>query len=307
MSIDVSVIITSYNVSNYIERAVNSALSQDNVSVEVIIVDDCSTDDTWLIVSNLTGDNIKKYRLAENGGPSVARNKALKHCSGKWVAILDGDDAFEKSRLASMIHTAKNKHSDIVVDNLTVFCEEDNSTSDMFNPLSFNKLEYISLDKYIVSNQFKGKGYNLGYTKPLISRNFLEKHKLKYNPKIRIGEDYIFMLEALAYGGICAVNHNSGYIYTVRTHSISHRLTSTDIEIIRKIDAEFLSKHKLNKLALEAQKIREKSLKDIYAFSLFVESIKTKNIKGIINSLYISPTCPRHLLEAILKRIRIGT
>lgn len=305
MSIDVSVIITTYNVERYIERAINSVLVQKDISFEIIVVDDCSTDDTWSIISNLSDERIKSFQLSQNGGPSTARNKAIEECSGDWIAVLDGDDSFDDHRLCACLAKAKENHANLIIDNLTIYRESDGEKYPMFSPERFSHYDILSLAQYIEGNSFNGKGYPLGYTKPFISREFINKHNLRYDPEIRIGEDYIFMAEALALGAVCRVEQSAGYLYTVRTGSISHRLTPEDMRVIQDIDEKFLAKHKLDNEALKAQKKRHSGIKDTYAFTLLVDALKNKNVKGIFKALRISPTSPRHLSEALFKRLGI--
>ena len=304
MLADISIIITTYNVERYIEKAIESALSQSGVNCEIIIVDDCSTDSTWDILSKIQNHTIKCFSLKENGGPSVARNEAIKHCTGEWIAILDGDDRFEKDRLAQCLSTAKNNNADLVIDNLTIYEEETGDTHPMFDPEAFTANNTLTLDHYIKGNLFGQKSHTLGYTKPIFKREFITKNNINYNPDIRIGEDYLFMAEMLALGGICAIEKTAGYIYTVRGSSISHRLKPKDVQIIIDTDTAFLKKFSLDTAAQKAQNKRTKSLKDIHAFTLLVEAIKHKNIKGIIQSLILSPTAPRHLSDAICNRFK---
>ena len=113
---DISVIITTYKVPSYIARAVNSALTQTGVSVEVIIVDDCSPDATWDVIQTLTDPRITAIRMEQNGGPSAARNRAIAAAKGRWLAVLDGDDLFLEGRLARMLALGEAKQADIIVD-----------------------------------------------------------------------------------------------------------------------------------------------------------------------------------------------
>ena len=89
----VSIIITSYNYARYLERAIRSALNQSmpEGAFEVIVVDDCSTDETHLILENYT-DEIRVIRLAQNSGLSAARNAGIKKAKGQFVVFLDADD-----------------------------------------------------------------------------------------------------------------------------------------------------------------------------------------------------------------------
>jgi succinoglycan biosynthesis protein ExoO len=304
VTVDVSIIITAYNVERYIARAIQSALDQAGPSIEVILVDDCSTDGTWSIVSTISDPRLKAFRLPGNGGPSVARNAGIAQASGSWIAVLDGDDIFEQGRLARCLERARAEKADIVVDNLTVVRETGGAMFPMFPPSQFSRTATLDLAGFITGNQSFMGGYALGYLKPVFSAEFLRQHKLSYDPDIRIGEDYLIMAEALADGAVCAVEPTAGYLYTVRAGSISHRLTPDDVLRISACDKKFLARHVLNPVARKAQKRREFNIKEVYAFTLLVDAIKQKNIKGAINALSQCPTAARHLWLPL--KVRIG-
>jgi len=307
VTVDVSVIITAYNVERYIVRAIRSALDQTGPTVEVIVVDDCSTDGTWSVISGISDARLKIFKLAENSGPSVARNAGIAQATGSWIAVLDGDDAFEPGRLAHCLACAAALKADIVVDNLLVVREEGGPVLPMFSPDRFSRSATLDLAAFIAGNQSFTGDPTLGYLKPVFSAEFLRRNKLSYDPEIRIGEDYLIMAEALAYGAICAVEPTAGYLYTVRAGSISHRLTPDDVLRISTRDKKFLSRHTLSSVAMKAQQRREFRIKEAYAFTLLVEAIKQKNLKGIFKAISICPTALRYLWLAVKVRIERWT
>lgn len=97
----VSVIIPTYNNSQYILDAVESVLNQTVSDYEVIIVDDCSTDNTREILSSLLKEhsNIHYFCLDQNSGPAIARTEAIKLSRGKYCAFLDADDMWDDIKL----------------------------------------------------------------------------------------------------------------------------------------------------------------------------------------------------------------
>ena len=105
---DISVILTAYNVERYVGRALRSALGQRGITLEVIVVDDCSTDDTWAVICRNTDPRVKRLRLDSNGGPGRARNAGITAATGTWIAILDGDDAFAPERLRDVSRMLKH-------------------------------------------------------------------------------------------------------------------------------------------------------------------------------------------------------
>lgn len=275
---EVSVIITSYNLEGYIERAISSALNQQGVTLEVIVVDDCSTDNTWSVICKNTDPRVKYHKLKANGGPSVARNTAIAMATGKWVAILDGDDIFLPNRLVRCLALSKARHADIIVDNILVYREVDQKQSLMFPEEIFSGIKQLDLATFILE-KVSGTNYVLGYLKPLFLRSFLHKHLITYNTNLKIGEDYIFLAEALANGAVCVVEPTAGYQYTVRIGSISYRLSLDDIERILTADTQLASKYKLNKACKRAQNKRKHNFKKEYYFLMQVNALKSRNIK----------------------------
>jgi len=97
---DVSVIVIAYNDALRLPRAVESALTQTHRAVEVIIVDDCSTDETSGVAQDLAArhpDRVRAYSLETNsGGCSRPRNVGIEHARGEFVMLLDSDDELDR-------------------------------------------------------------------------------------------------------------------------------------------------------------------------------------------------------------------
>jgi glycosyltransferase involved in cell wall biosynthesis len=98
----VSVIIPTYNRSRLAKEAINCALNQTFKDLEVVVVDDGSTDDTHTVVQSITDDRVK-YFHKENGGVSSARNLGLKKAQGQFICFLDSDDLWPKNFLQTML------------------------------------------------------------------------------------------------------------------------------------------------------------------------------------------------------------
>ena len=104
MSGQVSVIMPSYNTANYIAESVKSVIAQTYTDWELIIVDDCSTDNTDEIVAPfLTDPRIRYIKNEKNSGAAVSRNRALREAKGKWIAFLDSDDLWLPEKLQKQI------------------------------------------------------------------------------------------------------------------------------------------------------------------------------------------------------------
>lgn len=100
----VSVIMPSYNTGRFIAETIESVLKQTYKNWELIIVDDCSTDNTDEIVKGYLGDNRIRYlKNKKNSGAAVSRNRALREAKGKWIAFLDSDDLWHSRKLEQQI------------------------------------------------------------------------------------------------------------------------------------------------------------------------------------------------------------
>lgn len=100
-----SIIMPSYNCGRFVEETVCSVQAQTYQNWEIIFVDDCSTDDTMSIISNLRDedDRISIYHNVQNSGAAISRNNALRQARGRWIAFLDSDDLWEPQKLEKQI------------------------------------------------------------------------------------------------------------------------------------------------------------------------------------------------------------
>lgn len=109
----VSIIMPSYNTANHISKSINSIIKQTYKNWELIIVDDCSIDNTDKIVAEFLNDKRIKYlKNKKNFGAAVSRNRALKEAKGKWIAFLDSDDLWKEEKLEKQIDFMEENNYD---------------------------------------------------------------------------------------------------------------------------------------------------------------------------------------------------
>lgn len=100
----VSIIMPSYNTGRFIAETVNSVISQTYTNWEIIIVDDCSSDNTDEVIAPfLKDERIKYLKNEKNSGAAVSRNRALREAKGKWIAFLDSDDLWAPEKLEKQV------------------------------------------------------------------------------------------------------------------------------------------------------------------------------------------------------------
>jgi len=106
----VSIIIANYNCSEFIGEAIHSVINQTFSNWELIVVDDCSTDDSIdkIVQIQKQYDNIKLIKNETNEGPHLSRNKAIEVAGGDYIAVLDADDLMMKNRLEKQVRYLDN-------------------------------------------------------------------------------------------------------------------------------------------------------------------------------------------------------
>ena len=304
MQPDVSFVIAAYNAEATLDRAIAGAIAQRGVSVEIIVVDDQSRDRTLEVARAYPEDIVKVVALPANRGPGGARNAGLDMASGRWVAVLDSDDAVLPDRLAAMIARAEAAGAKIAVDNVQVV-REDGTPDDVMFPAGYlESISEITLADYIAGNLVFESRFNLGYLKPIFQRRFLNENRLRYDEKLRIGEDYILLASALAKGGRCVVEPSVGYIYHIRTGSISRVLELHHVEAMARADAAFAAQHSMDDKAKAAFALRGRSLRKAASFLSLVQHIKARAPLKAIGTALRDPAAVRHMGMPIAVRLR---
>lgn len=227
----VSVVIAAYNARPYLERAIRSALAQPGVDVEVLVIDDCSSDDTRAFAQSLAAKDtrIKVLWNATNSGPSVARNAGFKAASGDWIAILDADDAFAPDRLLPLIQAADENQIDIIGDlpvyfDLAANREEDNQ------PNASGKLSRLTVIDFLGHDP--DSGVDLGLMQPVMRRSVVEQGLWSYAAALRHGEDFATMITALRAGVSVALLRVRTYIYSTRVGAITGQFSPGSVTAV---------------------------------------------------------------------------
>lgn len=110
----ISVIIPTFNRAHLLRRAIDSVLSQSYQDVELIVVDDASTDNTATCVRSYTDPRIRYVRLETNQGACVARNVGVQHAQGEWIAFQDSDDEWLPTKLERQLKQLEDSGADVV-------------------------------------------------------------------------------------------------------------------------------------------------------------------------------------------------
>lgn len=281
---DVSVIIAAWKAEAFLERAVRSALASDGVTVEVIVVDDASPDGTSALARKLAADDrrIIAERLASNGGPSAARNRAIARASGRYIAVLDADDAIVPGRLATMVKHADASGAQIIVDNMIEVGPDGERLGDasFLTSAAFATDRDIDLAAWIFFNEPMKQGDCIGYLKPLIQREALLAAGATYDTTLRNSEDYYLVATLLAEGMRMKYLAAPGYLYTRSSGSTSHRLKPEHTQAWLEAEKRFGGRYaaKLAGAVRQAWTRRTRALRNVHHLVSTTDAVKARKV-----------------------------
>ena len=213
----VSVVVPTFNTKDCVRAAVDSALAQDGVAVEVIVVDDASQDGTADVVEEAYRDDARVVliRCEKNGGPSAARNIGFRAARGTWIALLDSDDWWKPSRLARLLRHADR--ADFIADNIMGYdVMAAAETGPIYAGIGDRDLHLIDFIAPTSADR-----HDFGYLQPILRRSFLMEHGIAYRESVRVGEDLLFNLDILSKGGRATYVDEALYVYAMPVGLIS--------------------------------------------------------------------------------------
>ncbi len=223
----ISVIIPCYNQENHIQTCLDSIALQKFEGLEIILVDDGSTDMTKIKIEEykLKHPNLDIfYYFQENAGPGVARNTGLKNAHGKYIAFMDSDDKLPAGAYTALFYTAEKTESDVVIGEY--FRKIDNG----------NWYVYDYIRDYCKQNEGKNCAgdYIVAIKSPslwnrLFNREFLNANKIKFLPEMH-GEDNSFNIETVKHAKKIYTTQSLVYCYTKRTTAKDSISTSWNLK-----------------------------------------------------------------------------
>ena len=222
---DVSVIIPVYNTEKYLFACIDSVLQQFHVSLEIILVDDGSSDNSSNICDNYAKkhDNIKAIHI-QNSGPATAKNEGLKLAQGNYIAFTDSDDKMEPLMLHKMVSAGYEHNADIICCNYKQIDENGNVS----HLNSTNKLYVLNHEEGLIHFFSKNKIYSQCWTK-LYKRQMLIENRIENDPGLRTDEDFIFNIRAFIHAQITVIVDEPLYEYTHRKNSLAHAYFKSNI------------------------------------------------------------------------------
>ncbi len=294
----VSVLIPAYDAEHYIEQAIGSALGQTIQNLEVTVVDDASSDATAAIVSRVAERDarVQLLRLPVNSGPSAARNLALSHARGTWVALLDADNKFVPHRLATLVTLGEENHAEMVSDNVLLCAEDgDMPPTPLISYAAWPAPRHLPAAEFIARNIVgrRNPRRSYGFMAPIFRRAFLERYQLRYDERNRFGEDFMFYVSCLVRGARWWVTPEAMCRYTVRSGSLTEIQSAADLLRIRTFESDLLDSNPMVRAepALADALRRHKSMIDrCYYYRAFTDAVKAGKIGQARRLLFETPS-----------------
>ena len=276
----VSVIMPVYNSSNFLNKSIESIQNQTLKDIEIICVDDGSTDDS-LDVLNKLNDKYGNIKIVcqENAGPGMARNNGIKNAHGDYIAFLDSDDIFlDNFALEKMYSLGKSNDSNLICANLKRINQD--YTIDTHYDFLNSRFRY-----FYKKDSLKAEDYGIPFAfyRNLFKRSFLEENEIDF-PDLRFGEDPVFMVNVL-------VNINEFLALPLDLYGYNHSVGGGVNEKITNFEKknayikhfkdifDILKVHKLNYI-LSIYK------KEFIDYLFYSNNIHDKEIKEIVKNLF---------------------
>lgn len=187
----VSIIVPAYNAEKYIRKTIESLLVQTYRNIEIIVIDDGSTDNTYNILKQITEND---YRLnvftIENNGVSNARNVGISVCNGDYIAFMDSDDYMEPTMIYKLVQNMKSD-IDLVCCGYKIVSDTNEVLFEQ-KPITFsvkNEHAYLAIE-----NMQEFSCMNVLWNK-MFRANIIKKKCLKMDTSISMGEDLLFIID----------------------------------------------------------------------------------------------------------------
>lgn len=290
----VSIIMPVYNAEKTITRAIESIQRQTYKNWQLIIVNDGSKDATQEIIQKkCTEDGRIKGYLIENSGPAQARNYALEHAKGKWIAFCDADDWFTEDALETMVTFMNGTSSQLCACYYTSNCNN-------------NDIVYLNKQKAIF--QFLTNPEIGGYLwNKLFLRELIEIDKIRFEKDIFICEDLLFVIRYASRIQNCVVVPRKLYNYDVQLNGLTSAAFSmkkvTQLDALEKIVCVLLDNNDKENLEVAKKLLVQKA---IFTRRDATKAIKKESLKkGTLEDKYIKnktkKICQQYVKEYVLK------
>lgn len=297
--VDISVIVPAYNVEKYISSCLNSLLNQTKKEIEIIVIDDGSTDNTLNILNEYKKNNPSKIHIVsqENQGLSITRNNGIKLSTGKYILFVDGDDEIDINLLKNLWDKLEEFPYDVIAFNVEVIYP---NKKIIVNPGITSDIKNFNLDS---KKKFLTDMYCMACNK-MYKKDLFKDENLLFTPNTWF-EDVLLMHKLVPNLTSLGYLDFPGYKYYQRENSITYTYSDKlkDINFVLEKILEYYKKNDLYsiyKSELEYIYVR-------YMFATYIKRLaKTKNKQKFNNGILYSLNCVNETFPNYKKNIYIN-
>lgn len=273
----VTIIVPIYNAEKYLKECIESLLNQTLKEIEIILINDGSTDNSRLIIDNYKNVENVKIIHKSNEGVSKTRNLGLSLATGEYILNVDSDDFIDSKMCEELYKNAKENNSDIVISDIYSYIDNQNKkyVTDL-------KIEgKISAEKYLeifLEKNFFGYNWN-----KLIKRELFIKNKIKYNPEISMMEDTLVLVQLVKNSNTISKVNKAYYYYrkteTAVSQNVKFKHVKSVMEISKRVKKELEFKRNLKEV------VNKRFVCSLTQFIFNCEEIKREDKKQFHNIL----------------------
>lgn len=226
----VSIIIPSYNAARYLPKCIESIINQSYKNLEILIIDDGSTDNSYQICNNYADhDNRIRIISSENKGPANARNIGLKNSRGEFISFVDADDFIEENTLSLLIRGYHQSKADLIIGNFRKIkngVNEERRDIPLLENTLLNKKDLIDYARLYLKRPNKHLLFAFSWGR-LFKSDIIKKHDISFNSQLHTFEDVAFNFDYLKHTKNvfflkeAVYNHTTYDNYSSATTSIS--------------------------------------------------------------------------------------
>ncbi len=256
----ISVVVPVFNVAPYLERCINSIINQTYRNLEIILVDDGSSDGSSEICDMFERNDSRICVIhKENGGLVSARKAGIARAKGKYAAYVDSDDWIERDMYDYLITHMLQNDADIVTSGVyrdypgNTVCEFDHFQEGVYD---LEKIKAEILPAFMYTGNFYEAGINIHIYNKLFKCELLLKHQLEVDDAINVGEDAAVVYPCILSANKVVILNKSFYHYCIRNNSImagGYRSELAGYRCIYKIIRKQIEEYKDQKMNLMRQ------------------------------------------------------
>ena len=204
----VSVIVSVYNTEKYVQKCIDSILNQTYPNIELILIDDCSVDNSREILRKYKNkSNVILIENKKNSGLSYSRNVGLKNSTGEFIGYIDSDDYIDPDYYEKLVESIIEKQADIAVCDMKLYYEKTNTYQISHGCEGTDKIDFIN------------NGLAASACNKLFKRNIIEKYPFAEG---KVNEDIAVVIPALVDAKKIAYVPDVYYYYVQRDNSIQN-------------------------------------------------------------------------------------